>query len=362
MVRTKTSAIAGLGVAAAAIAAILAGPTPGKEPQDAGHVAEVKTLLVNLTIDKPRTHENMIVFPIRYGGKQAPGQWITLDEAAAAGELAVSEKDQASVPEVQVENTGNRTVFVMSGEIIKGGKQTRVVQKDTLIEPKQKVAIGVFCVERSRWAGGKDFKGADKMVPAAIRGGIQRGEGQGEVWNRVRSTGAAAGAASPTESLDEMMDSKPVQEKLDRAHKNLGKFSPPDTVGIAVADARTGRVVGLELFGRRDLFEKLQDKLVEGYAMDLVVTQADPKPRDARPVTEDEVAGFITRAIQGTSRYEDTPGSGRGLDLEAGTLKGKGVALGDFAIHLSVQDSVPAPVPARPIIDDPRPIRPMPQR
>jgi hypothetical protein len=356
MMRTRTAVAAGLGLAAAVLV-LAGGAATAREPKDAGHVAEVKALLSNLTIEKPRTHKNMVVFPIRYGGKQAPGRWITLDEAEAAGELKVSEKDQASVPEVLVQNTGNRTVFVMSGEIIKGGKQTRVVQKDTIIEPKQKVAIGVFCVERSRWAGGKEFKGADKMVPASVRGGIQRGEGQGEVWGRVRATGAAAGAESPTESLDEMMESAPVKQEFDRAHKNLGKFSPPDTVGIAVADARTGRVVGLELFGRRDLFERLQDKLVEGYAMDLVVTQADWKPGEGRRVTEDEVAGFITRAIQGTSRYEDTPGSGRGLDLESGTLKGKGVALGDCAIHLSVQDSVPAPAPARPIIEDPRPMR-----
>jgi hypothetical protein len=153
-----------------------------------------------------------------------------------------------------------------------------------------------------------------------------------------------------------MMESQPVKEGMKKAHEDLGHFSPADTVGIAIADARTGRVIGLELFGRRDLFEWLQEKLVEGYAMDVVLAQqVDWKPDQAKPVTEDEVLGFITRALQGSSRYEDTPGSGRGIDLDSGTMKGKGVALGSSAIHLSIQDMRPGTTPARPIVDRPQP-------
>ena len=52
-------------------------------PRD-DHVPEVRDLLSNLQVDEPRTHKNMIVFPIRWSGKQAPGRWETLDEAVAA--------------------------------------------------------------------------------------------------------------------------------------------------------------------------------------------------------------------------------------------------------------------------------------
>jgi len=317
------------------------------------HVPEAKTLLGNLRIDKPRTHKNMIVFPIRFGGKQAPGDWATLDDAVAAGHLKVTEKDQASVPEVRMENTGTKTVFLMSGEIVKGGKQSRVVRKDTVIEAKQQVAVAVFCVERGRWVGGKRFTHSANYAPASVNRLLKEGAGQGRIWEGVSGFIAAPGveAESRTESLDEALDSPKAKRAFGDARKDLGKFSPPDTVGVAVADARTGRVVGLELFGRRDLFERLQNKLVEGYTSDLVLAAGEWKADDAKKVNETDVRKFIDRALEGTSRYEDTPGSGRGIDLVSGTLRGKGVALGSNAIHLSIQDLVPTPTPARPIID-----------
>ncbi|MEA3367373.1 MAG: DUF6569 family protein, partial [Planctomycetota bacterium] len=129
-----------------------------------------------------------------------------------------------------------------------------------------------------------------------------------------------------------------------------------------VADARTGKVIGLELFGRRDLFDGLQEKLVEGYAADLVLTVADWDPKRGKGVAEKAIKAFIRRTLKGTSGYEDTPGSGRGIGITSGSLCGKGVALGGDAIHLSVQDTRPKTTPARPIVTPPRPVpRPVPR-
>jgi len=333
--------------------------TEKAETARAVHVPEVKMLLANLAVDPPRKHKNMLVFPIRFSGKQAPGEWAVLDDAAAAGELKVSEKDQASVPEVLMENTGAKSVLIMSGEIIKGGKQTRMAVKDTVIETKGRVAVAVFCVEQHRWSGGKDFKASGNMAPATIKGYMMRGGGQAEVWQGVRemNRSLAPAAPPPTESLEEGMESPAARERKEAAHKDLGKFSPPDTIGIAVADARTGRVVGLELFGRRDLFERLQEKLIEGYALDLVQASGEWNEADAKKVTEKDVDAFIARVLEGTSKYEDTPGSGRGIDLTSGTIRGRGVALGDSAIHLSVQDLRSPMTPAKPIVDRPPAVR-----
>ncbi len=315
------------------------------------HVREMEMLLAGLKFDEPRRHENMVVFPIRHGGKQAPGDWATMDEAVAEGYLKVSEQPQARVPEVLVENTGGKTVLLMSGEIIKGGKQTRVVKQDTIVESKQKVSVPVFCVERSRWHGDAAFKSSRNIVPRSIQDSINRGAGQSAVWSEVDQMSMEVGVTSQTGSLDEVLDSKEVQERYKRVHDDLGKFSPPDTIGIAVADARTGRVIGLELFGRRDLFEELQEKLIEGYATDLVVVRGGPDETIERKVTEQDVAEFVRRVIKGTSKYEDTPGSGRGIDVASGSIKGKGVALGEHAIHVSIQDQRPGTTAAKPIVD-----------
>jgi len=373
MGRTNAGRLAILGVAVAVLAmAALMGPARGQEQQNAAkneevrkaaHVPEVLAVLQNLTVDKPRTYKNMVVFPVRWSGKQAEGDWATMDEAVAAGSLKIMEKGQATVPEVMMENTGDKTLLLMSGEIIAGGQQTRVIRKDTVIEPKQKVAVAVFCVEQHRWAGGRDFKNSANMAPAAIQDAMKRGADQGRVWREVRRKSSETGVASETESLDDIMNAPAVKEQHGEAHKSLGDFSPPDTVGIAVADARTGRVVGLELFGCRHLFKELQGKLIEGYNMDVVVGKGDWDEKAAKEVKAKDVEAYVARVLAGGSQYEDTPGSGRGIDLASGTIKGKGVALGAHAIHLSIQDVRPETTPAKPIVDDrPErpPVRPMP--
>jgi len=337
----------------------------GSAAAKTGHVPEVAAMLQNLTVDPVRKHQNMLVFPVRYGGKQVPGEWTTLDDAAAAGSLKVLEKDQASVPEVTMENAGAKTILVLSGEIIKGGKQTRLSRKDAILEPKQRVALAVFCVEQNRWAGSKEFTGSGFIAPASIQDSVKRGAEQGEVWHRVREVNKAVGAKSATDSLEEGLSSPAARQSGGAARGSLGKFSPPDTIGIAVADARTGRVVGLELFGTRALFERLQDKLIEGYALDLVPPGSVWNDADARKVTEKDVEAFIARVLGGTSRYEPTPGSGRGIDLVAGTMRGKGVAQGDSILHLSIQDVQPSVSPVRPIVNSPptsqSPIRSLPR-
>ena len=352
MTKTRINRLVTLAAGAALVLAAALSLADARKEQAAGdvshkaaHVPEVRDLLSRLEIDEPRRHKNMVVFPIRWGGKQAPGRWETLDDAVAAKHLKISEKDQARVPEVVMENIGDRGVFLMSGEIVKGGKQTRVIKNDTITEARQKVTVPVLCVERNRWRGDKEFKHSHNMAPASIRDTINRGGGQDSIWQRVRRTTRALGTES--ENLDEVLDSKEVKEAHKKAHKDLGKFSPRSTVGIAVADARTGRVVGLELFGRRDLFEALQDKLIEGYTMDLVIAAGKWDKDKAKKVTEKDVKAFIRRALDGKSKYEDTPGSGRGIDLVSGKLRGKGVALGSHAIHLSIQDVRPI-TPVRP--------------
>jgi len=355
-IRTIRVAIPAAAVAAAVLAALSVAPGQQKnQPAKSirvkpSHVPEVRAMLSGLRVDEPRTHKNMVVFPIRWAGKHAPGEWETLDQAAEAKHLVISEKDRAAVSQILIENTGDKAVFLMSGEIIKGGKQTRVVSKDTVIEARQKVTLPVLCVERGRWRGGGKFSNSRNMAPASVRDTINRGGGQGRVWDSVRRTSKSAGEKSQTESLDEVLDSDKVRKAQEQVHKDVGKFSPDDTIGIAVADARTGMVVGLELFGRRDLFDALQAKLIEGYATDLVIAADKRRTDKPKKVAKKQVEAFIRRALDGASKYEDTPGSGRGIDLVSGRLRGKGVALGKHAIHLSIQDVRPEVTPARPIV------------
>src|SRR5262245_25080771 len=98
-------------VAAAAFAAI--GASSGSVLAEQG-----------VRLSGPHTYENLAVYFVH--GASAPGPVpITLQEAVAKGSVQVIETSR--VNELQIENTGGEPVFVQAGDIVKGGKQDRVL-------------------------------------------------------------------------------------------------------------------------------------------------------------------------------------------------------------------------------------------
>jgi hypothetical protein len=117
----------------------------------------------------PYTHDNLAIFLVH--GKSAEGPVpLTLDEALAKGKIKVHET--GTVSELTIENDGDEEVFVHAGDIVKGGKQDRVVTSSLIMKGKSgQVPLTVFCVERGRWSarGGEDvqqFASAKEMMPS----------------------------------------------------------------------------------------------------------------------------------------------------------------------------------------------------
>jgi ARG/rhodanese/phosphatase superfamily protein len=97
-------------------------------------------------------HGGLLVFWFN-AKEQAPAlDVVTLDEARKSGALLITERDQATVPELVVENRGKIHVLLLAGEILVGGKQNRVLREDILLPPLSGARpIGVYCVEQGRW-------------------------------------------------------------------------------------------------------------------------------------------------------------------------------------------------------------------
>src|SRR5688572_10872684 len=77
-------------------------------------------------ISGPAAHGNLSVFLIHGADEVGQENVLTLQEAMAQGILVVHET--SSVNELAVENTSSdRDVFIQSGDIVKGGKQDRVL-------------------------------------------------------------------------------------------------------------------------------------------------------------------------------------------------------------------------------------------
>ena len=143
-------------VAAAAFAAI--GASSGPLLAEQGH-----------RLSGPHTYENLAVYFV-HGVSASGAVPLTLQEAVTKGRVQVIETGR--VNELQIENTGTEPVFVQAGDIVKGGKQDRVLTVSFLLPAKSgRLPIASFCVEQGRWtARGKEdvnkFSSASEAMPS----------------------------------------------------------------------------------------------------------------------------------------------------------------------------------------------------
>src|SRR5262249_9539743 len=102
-----------------------------------------------IRVSGPIVHDNLAIYFVHGAAASSPVP-LTLQEALAKGTVKVHET--GSVNELTVENTGTDEVFVQAGDIVKGGRQDRVLSVDLLLPPRsKKVSIAAFCVESGRW-------------------------------------------------------------------------------------------------------------------------------------------------------------------------------------------------------------------
>lgn len=256
-------------------------------------------------ISGPHVHENLAVYLVH--GASAPGPVpLTLQEAIAKDAVRVIET--GNVNQLEIENTGKEDVFVQAGDIVKGGKQDRVLTISLLLAPGSgKVGIGAFCVEQGRWAarGAENvarFASADQSLPsreaklamampakpvaatepaatqqprpAGNMAGLPRqqmaaasdtSERQRDIWDKVKKTqdklsgnlGSSVAAAQSRSSLQLSLES----EQLKQAQKTYVAALQPlaskeaDVVGLVIAV--NGQLSSADIYPSNGLFQKM---------------------------------------------------------------------------------------------------------
>jgi hypothetical protein len=116
-------------------------------------------------------HEAMIIYPILARDKLT-SNFLTLGEGLKSRTVRVIENRQGQVGLVTVVNNSIRPLFILGGEIIRGGYQDRMFSDDAVVAARSRADIPVYCVERSRWGGTYEFA---SPVVVDMRGRITEG-------------------------------------------------------------------------------------------------------------------------------------------------------------------------------------------
>jgi hypothetical protein len=303
-------------------------------------VPELGRYLDRVQIAEPVVFRDLAVYPVLLsGGADLRGSWLTMDQAISRGILVVSEKGAGgSVPVVVVENRSrSEHIFIMGGEVISGGKQTRTVRNDLILAPGQRIDLDVFCVEAHRWSGEKSFGSAKLLVPQSIQQELRRGATQAGVWAEVARNNAALKAENATGSLETAINSRPVQDRLAEVRGGIVPRIPEGTVGFVFVHG--ARALGAEFFGNDEMARSLLPKLLDSYTVDYVILKGGESGILPRP--DNRVAiEFYERVCRAGSDRSVTPGSGAGIRTRSGGLLGDGVSLSSSLVHYGVQTEV----------------------
>ncbi len=289
--------------AVAGVGALLwaSGSSPTAEPRYADPVRDY-------AVSGPYTHDNLSIFLLHGPDTLPPRPVKTLDEALVAGTAVVHET--GTVNTLCVENlSSDDDLMMQNGDILKGGKQDRVLQVAMILPPKSgRVAVPAFCVEAGRWtnrggeAVGHFAANPGQIAGKALKNAVNTAGVQGEVWKTVAAQQAALsdkvgkpvnGAASPS-SLQLAMEDKGLQAKLAGYRAALANTLDGKKWVVGYAIAVNGKVTGAEVFGSGVLLTKAWPKAVQAAAVEALSEKQDKAAFAA--VTEDAVTAFLTDA------------------------------------------------------------------
>ena len=264
-------------------------------------------------VQRPVSYKNLTIFPVR--GRDAAGatDYITLDEGIRAGTVVITEKgaggmvrssgrrgsrqqqvvmnsDGASVNQLSLINKSGKKLLLLSGEVIVGGKQDRIVEEDRIIAPVSvPISLNVFCVEHGRWQQRASGAGVGSAAPVVapsyeerkaenfyslgavahpkLRGAAQDKKAQSEVWKEVSANNAKLGTSNGTDTYQEVYANKKVAGDMQEYMRALEReVLQPGVVGVVIA--RNGQLVWADVFASSTLFARYWPKLLKSYVVD----------------------------------------------------------------------------------------------
>jgi hypothetical protein len=185
--------------------------------------------------------------------------------------------NSATVNTLYIQNVSQDTVYLMAGEVVKGGKQDRVIAKDMVLPPgDNKVDLSVFCVEHGRWkykgnesdSTSNNFSVSNYMVTQTVRAKAVLKSNQSEVWSEVANVNKNNNIKSSTGAYTALTKSKEYQKttkKYQDHFKNSFK-GQKEVIGVVAVTGK--RVIGADMFASHELFTQQFPQLLSAYITD----------------------------------------------------------------------------------------------
>lgn len=276
----------------------------------------------------PYKFEKLSIFLVH--GPNAPDCrfYTSLQDAVERGIVTVHETNH--VNELAIENVSHiEDVFVQAGDIVKGGRQDRVLSVDLVLPANSGIVpISAFCVEESRWqqrgAESVDqFTLTEMSAPFSVRRALREVASQIGVWKEVYDSqeklsagvqGDVRSEVSPT-SLPLALESERAQHLSAPYVENLSSIIEQSNDVIGFAFAVNDQIKGADIYFSEPMFKQFWPRLLKAAAVEAIAEPAIK--RNPAGLTIESVREFLINSERGEETVSEVNARTRSVRREA---------------------------------------------
>lgn len=247
--------------------------------------AQITYETVYVDYDSAFKFRNLKIIPIRKkGGGGGPGATgmdvVPLAEALSKGLVTVTERGTTSFENVhwlRFNTHTDKSVYIGGGEIVTGGRQDRMIVRDTILRPSEKDQyVPVMCVEEGRWSEKEKKFGYGNYANTDLRKVLDSAHNQVKVWQEVDRQLQLGKFKNNSLAYESKFLDKKYTAAADEYYRYfMGRFRNTDSNIVGFIALSGDKVIGSDVFDGTYLFYHQLEPLLRGY-IDEAMGQGSP--------------------------------------------------------------------------------------
>lgn len=307
------------------------------------HNVVLKDFLNRIEIEDAIVYKNLRLFAVKIKDGVSNTKLKTLTEALQENIIEI--KETSVVANLQfINKSKDSKIIICEGEIVKGGRQNRVINVTMILDEESETIVPTSCVEQGRWSytGGTSTnfdsvlyasptlqEDLSKSVNINMRssresGNIMYCSNQSSTWSTVSHFSSSLGVSSNSQDYTKIYEDR---EKDINDYYNKLKDHFKDCAGII---AIIGKKLVFSIADSKEMFMPQFEKLLKSYIIDALIVKEKIK------LTIEEVAKYIDMLTNVKNEIYDSPNKiGKIIKIMSDKVTASAFLYNDSIVHLN---------------------------